>query len=113
VNDRGSGSILAVAVLAAMLCLCGLLLPLVAVLSAKQRVEAGADAAALAGADVAAGVIPGVPCAEAERVAEANHASLAACDLDGAVVTVAAKAGVLGFAVVTTATAGPPGSGSD
>ncbi len=110
-TDRGSGSILAVAILAAMLCLVSLLLPLVAVLSAKQRVSAAADASALAAADVAVGILPGIPCTEAGRVAAANGASLGACEADGLVVTVEARGSVLGFAVIATATAGPAGSG--
>jgi secretion/DNA translocation related TadE-like protein len=112
-SERGSGSILALAVLAAMLALCSLLLPLVGVLSAKQRMSAAADAAALAAADVTVGLAPGVPCAAADRVAAANGAMLAGCEVDGLVVTVAVKATILGLPIEASATAGPPDGGKD
>jgi secretion/DNA translocation related TadE-like protein len=113
VSDRGSGSILALAVFAAMLTLCSLLLPLVGVLSARQRLSGAADAAALAAAAVTVGLAPGVPCAEAGRVAAANGATLTGCELDGSVVTVVVKAAILGLPIEASATAGPADDGKD
>lgn len=110
-RDRGSGSILAVAIVAAVLCLTLLAEPLIAVLSAKQAVAGAADAAALAAADVAAGILPGIPCETAGRVAAANGAALATCDLNGAIATVTARTAVVGFVIAVSATAGPPGEG--
>lgn len=110
-SERGSGSILAVAIIAALLALVSLLLPLWIVLAAKQRVSGAADAAALAAADVAVGILPGVPCEAAASVAKANGAKLNGCGLDGAIVTVRSSVTVLGFDVSARATAGPPGEG--
>lgn len=110
-DERGSGSLLAVAIVATMLALISLLLPLSVVLSAKQRAAGAADAAALAAADVAVGALPGIPCEVAAAVTTANGASLSGCELDGAVVTVATSIVILGFDVQARATAGPPRSG--
>ena len=106
-DDRGSGSVLAVAIVAAMLGLVAMSTPLYAVLSAKQRVASAADASALAGASVALGIVPGVPCAAAASLATANGAELTRCEVDGAVVTVRLNTPVLGFSVPASATAGP------
>ncbi len=110
-DDRGSGSLLAVSIVAAMLALASLLLPLSIVLSAKHRAAGAADAAALGAADVAVGALPGIPCDSAAAVARANGAALSACRVDGAVVTVRVVILVLGFDVRASATAGPPPSG--
>ncbi len=59
------------------------------------------------------GVIPGFPCAEAARVAEADGAAIGGCAVDGGVVTVRVSHTVFGFAVTATATAGPPPAVSD
>ena len=109
-GDRGSGSILAVAVVAAMLGLVAISTPLYVVLSAKQRAMAAADAAALAAASVALGIVPGLPCAAAASLATANGASLTRCEPDGAIVTVRVSVSAMGFAVPAAATAGPPGT---
>lgn len=108
-RDQGSGSILAVAIVAAMLGLIALSTPLYAVLSAKQRAASAADASALAAASVALGIVPGIPCAAAASLATANRASLTRCEVDGAIVTVRLSVPILGFDVSATATAGPAG----
>jgi secretion/DNA translocation related TadE-like protein len=112
-DERGSGSILAVAIISAMVLLSGLLLPLIGVLQAKQSAADAADNAALAGADAAVGIIPGFPCAEAARVARADGATIGACVVDGAVVTVRTTSTVFGRAVTASATAGPPPAASN
>jgi secretion/DNA translocation related TadE-like protein len=109
-GDRGSGSILAVAIIAAVLALSFSLVPLYGVYLAKRQVAGAADAAALAAADVAIGLAPGNPCPTAARVARANHVALRACRLEGVIVTVRVSASVLGFTVPVIATAGPPGA---
>ena len=79
-----------------------------AALVLRQRVIGAADTAALAAADAASGAMPGIPCALAERVAEANRAALSGCELDGliATVTVSATFGAVPFSARSTA--GPP-----
>jgi secretion/DNA translocation related TadE-like protein len=106
-EETGAGSILVVAILAAVLSLSALSVPLYSVLALKGVAGGAADAAALAAADVAIGRAPGVPCVAAARVAEANGTILAACQPDGLVVTVRVEAAVLGFTVAAAASAGP------
>jgi secretion/DNA translocation related TadE-like protein len=107
-RDRGAGSILAVALLGAILALTALALPLYLVLATRQSVAAAADAAALAAADVRVGIMPGYPCETAAVVAAANGAHLDGCRLDGLVATTSVSRGVLGLSVTATSTAGPP-----
>ena len=107
-GERGSGSILAVALVASILSAVVMLVPLTVVLDARQRAAGAADAAALAAADVAIGIHPGSPCATAETLAAANRAAVTECRVDGAVVTVRVSITAVGFDIAATATAGPP-----
>jgi|SRR5690554_3394931 len=111
-SERGAGSILVVAILAAVIALAALALPLASVLVAKRAVEGAADAAALAAADVAVGRASGIICEVAARVAEANTAILTDCDPDGLVVTVRVERRAAGFTVGAIASAGPPETAS-
>ena len=76
----------------------------------KRTVANAADAAALAAADVAIGIVPGVPCDAASTAAALNGARLSECRLSGVVATVATESFVLGVRVEARARAGPPGS---
>jgi secretion/DNA translocation related TadE-like protein len=107
-GDTGAGSVLALAIIATVVVVTLSVTALGAGLVVRQRVIGAADAAALAAADVLLGASPGVPCAVARHVAEANDASLDACELDGYVVTVSVRAGFAGVAVGARSTAGPP-----
>lgn len=73
---------------------------------ASQRLAGAADAAALAAADAALGVVSLEPCAAAAMTAEHNGAAIEACDLDGATATVTVTAAVLGITAYATARAG-------
>lgn len=109
-DEIGAGSILAVALVGAVLSMVVLLVPLYSVVGATSRVAAAADAAALAGADAAIGIVAGFPCAMAASVADANGVVVTECQADGVIVTVRVSVAVLGFPVSATATAGPPDS---
>ncbi|TAM69245.1 MAG: hypothetical protein EPN48_07590 [Microbacteriaceae bacterium] len=109
-HESGSGTILAVAVIAAVLAVVGMLVPVGVALAVKQQVAGAADAAALAAADTASGMIAGFPCVAAARAAALNGTELARCELDGLVATVAARTNYLGFEIAIEARAGPPGS---
>lgn len=109
-DERGSGSILGVAIIAAVLLVSLALIPLYGVLLAKRHAADAADLAALAAADVAVGAAPGFPCRTASSVARANGAILRRCRPEGVIVTVRVSASVLGFTVPGIATAGPPGA---
>ncbi|MEQ1735251.1 MAG: Rv3654c family TadE-like protein [Rhodoglobus sp.] len=106
-SDRGSGTIIAVGLAAAIAALTATVLPLYSALTVKQSVAAAADAAALAAADAIVGRTAGFPCEVAARVAAANGTSVTACDLDGLIATVTVARSLAGFPVGATATAGP------
>jgi secretion/DNA translocation related TadE-like protein len=112
-GESGSGSLLGLAIVGAMAAVMMLCLPLFIGLSKRQSVEGAADAAALAAADVAAGIDPGLPCDAARHVGAANGASIGRCNVDGLVVTLEANTVFLGLTVRAIATAGPPGTGPD
>ncbi len=107
-SERGSGSILAVSILATVIAVTSLTLPLYTVLRARLQAQGAADSAALAAAAAAVGIVPGVPCERAEALAVANGTQLTGCELDGLVVTVQVRIGVFSEAVQAMATAGPP-----
>lgn len=109
-REHGSGSILVIAILAAILSVVSFLVPLTAVVIAKGSVAAAADASALASADVASGLLPGSPCVVAASIAAANRVNIGRCEVLGAVATVTVSRQVLGFRVTISARAGPPGS---
>jgi secretion/DNA translocation related TadE-like protein len=112
-TDEGSGSLLGVAIIGSLAGVVLMTLPLYMGLGARESVARAADASALAGADVAAGISPGVPCAVARSLATANRVLLAGCDVDGLIVTVTIRASVLGLPLVASASAGPLGAGSN
>jgi secretion/DNA translocation related TadE-like protein len=108
VTERGSGGVLALAVLAILAMLALAAVGVGAALAARQRVIAAADAGALAAADTALGIHPGIPCEVAAAVVAAHRATLVGCEVDGVVATVTASGSVAGFAVTAQARAGPP-----
>ena len=106
-SNKGSGSVLAVGVAGAILCLAAVVVPLYAVLSARSSVAGAADAAALAAADARVGAVSGYPCVRASQAAAANDAMVTACTVDGLVATVTVQRQIAGFTIEQTATAGP------
>jgi secretion/DNA translocation related TadE-like protein len=107
-GEAGSGSVLALGLIAATVAVAFAVLTLGAGLSARQRVIGAADAAALAAADGASGAVPGAPCALAERVAQVAGARVTACRIDGLIASVEV-AGVFGVVPIRAgSTAGPP-----
>ena len=109
-GESGSASVLAVGVMGVLVLTVATTLPLYIGMSVRQSVIAAADASALAAADVAVGIIPGVPCEVAATVAAANGAVLTACVFDGLVVTVSTQRDFVGLALRAEARAGPPES---
>jgi secretion/DNA translocation related TadE-like protein len=112
-GERGAGSVAALGLGLGIVAVMMLVLPLYGALAARHVVVGAADAAALAAADTASGLVPGYPCDAAARVAAVNGASLEECRVDGLVVTVTVGTEILGLAVREIATAGPAGSGAD
>lgn len=111
--ERGAGTVVTLGLGLGILAVLLVVLPLSAALAARHAVTGSADASALAAADVLSGLVPGVPCETAARVAAAGGASLERCDLDGPVATVTVARAVLGFVLRESATAGPAGQGHD
>lgn len=111
-DDAGSASIMVVAVLVAVALGAGAALGASRILVERSRVAGAADAAALAAADVVAGLVAGTSCEAAGRLATANGARLDGCSVDGAVVTVRVSSSVGLVPVSASATAGPPPPGS-
>jgi secretion/DNA translocation related TadE-like protein len=107
-GDAGSGSVLALGIIGGTIASLAVGVPLYVGLGIRQSVAIAADASALAGADVAAGIFPGSPCAVARDIALANRANLGGCLVDGLVVTVQARVEFLGLTLTSSATAGPP-----
>jgi secretion/DNA translocation related TadE-like protein len=105
-GERGAGSVLGVAIIGALISMLTLLIPLCAVLAAKQEAAGAADAAAIAAADIAVGTLPGLPCAAAASIAEANGAVLRSCTVNLSNATVLTEIRMLGFSVTARATAG-------
>lgn len=82
--DRGSGTVLVLGIIAALLVTLALVHALSAVAVAKGQSARAADLAALAGADTARGLNAGDPCTVAEQVAARNGAMLEDCTVGGA-----------------------------
>jgi Tfp pilus assembly protein PilX len=106
--DDGAGAALAVALVAAMVVLFTLLAATAVVLDAHRRVEATADAAALAGADAALGNATGVPCDRASGITAAAGLLLERCEQRDTLVRVRVSTSVLGLPLAAVAVAGPP-----
>ena len=109
--DRGSGTVLALA-LGLVLMMATVLIALLAQGAAMaSRAAAAADLAALAAADAARGITDGEPCAVAGEVARRHQARLLSC-VEGAGGTVQVRtqldAGTMFGAATGLSRAGPP-----
>jgi secretion/DNA translocation related TadE-like protein len=111
-EERGSGSVLAIALVGAVAGCAGLLLTLAWALGVKHTVQATAESAALAAADVASGAVSGYPCERAAQASSLGGAALDSCDIAGDIATVRVLRSVLGLDVVADAKAGPEESSS-
>ena len=77
--EEGSGTVLALTIIAALLVLTVVIAGLIGVVSANRRASAAADLSALAAADVYRGLTEGDPCAVAAELAERHGAHLESC----------------------------------
>lgn len=77
--EEGSGTVLALAIIAALLVLTVVITGLIGVVSANRRASAAADLSALAAADAYRGLTEGDPCAVAADLAERHGAHLESC----------------------------------
>ncbi len=77
--EAGSGTVLALAIIAALLVVTVVIAGLIGVVSANRRASAAADLSALAAADAYRGLTEGDPCAVAAELAERHGAHLESC----------------------------------
>lgn len=78
-SEEGSGTVLALTIIAALLVLTVVIAGLIGVVSANRRASAAADLSALAAADAYRGLTEGDPCAVAADLAERHGAQLESC----------------------------------
>ena len=106
--EEGSGTVLALTIIAALLVLTVVIAGLIGVVSANRRASAAADLSALAAADAYRGLTEGDPCAVATDLAERHGAHLESCTFPDrpetvevtVAVPVAGPMGMLGLARV-------------
>lgn len=77
--EEGSGTVLALTIIAALLVVTVVIAGLIGVVSANRRASAAADLSALAAADAYRGLTEGDPCAVAANLAERHGAHLESC----------------------------------
>ena len=77
--EEGSGTVLALTIIAALLVLTVVIAGLIGVVSANRRASAAADLSALAAADAYRGLTEGDPCAVAANLAERHGVHLESC----------------------------------
>lgn len=77
--EEGSGTVLALTIIAALLVMTVVIAGLIGVVSANRRASAAADLSALAAADAYRGLTEGDPCAVAADLAERHGAHLESC----------------------------------
>ena len=78
-SEEGSGTVLALAIIAALLVLTVVIAGLIGVVSANRRASAAADLSALAAADAYRRLTEGDPCKVAAELAERHGAHLESC----------------------------------
>ena len=78
-SEEGSGTVLALTIIAALLVLTVVIAGLIGVVSANRRASAAVDLSALAAADAYRGITEGNPCAVAADLAERHGAHLESC----------------------------------
>lgn len=98
--EEGSGTVLALTIIAALLVVTVVIAGLIGVVSANRRASAAADLSALAAADAYRGLTEEDPCAVAADLAERHGARLESCTFPDRPETVE----------VTVAVAGPMGA---
>lgn len=78
-SEEGSGTVLALTIIAVLLVVTVVIAGLIGVVSANRRASAAADLSALAAADAYRGLTEGDPCAVAADLAERHGAHLESC----------------------------------
>ena len=108
-EERGSATVLALAIVSAVVALAAGFVSVLAATVASQSAANAADASAMAAADAVSGVVAADPCTLAAETAERNGARLRSCEIDGPVATVSVSVGGGALGATAAARAGPPG----
>ncbi|WP_022873683.1 Rv3654c family TadE-like protein [Nesterenkonia alba] len=82
-EERGSGTVLALGIIAALVMLLAVIHVVTAAATARAQAASAADLAALAAADTARGLAVGDPCTVAEQTAQRNGAEVLDCRVGG------------------------------
>ncbi|MBF4462861.1 MULTISPECIES: Rv3654c family TadE-like protein [unclassified Rathayibacter] len=107
-GEEGSAAVVAIGVVVGTILVTTAVLGGCAGVVGHQRAVAAADAAALAAADVASGLVPGEPCSAAAKVARADDADVSSCVIEEREVTVSVEVGVGPLVLAARSRAGPP-----
>lgn len=109
-SERGSGTVLAVAIICATVSIALALCLVLAAHAANTRAQVAADAAALAAADTASGRIPGDACGRASAIAVEHGVTLNGCDAGRTETFVTVSLNFGWFTLTASSRAGlPPG----
>lgn len=106
-SDRGSGTVLSLAVIVLSISCLGITQTIALNLLAGARLNAVADAAALSADDALRGLITGYPCEIAKEIAAENMVILDECRIVGFEAFVKMHVDSMGIVLNATARAGP------
>jgi len=109
-DDAGAVTVVAATVVGVICSVTVVVAGAAGILIERHHLTGATDAAALAAADAAAGVVPGTPCDEAERIAEADRARILTCAVTGTDAEIEATSTVGPFVIRASARAGQPPS---
>lgn len=110
-STRGSGVVLALAVIGALVLMGTGAFVVVDVWRFSEKVQHAANLSALAASDVSIGVIAGRPCVVAREVARQQGIRVSDCEVAGGTARVYATTTVHGVSIVKRAAAGPTPGG--
>ncbi|AVG23390.1 fimbriae protein TadE/F [Pontimonas salivibrio] len=108
---RGSGVVVALGVIAALVIAGSAALMVVDLLRFGEKVQHAANLSALAASDVAMGVIPGRPCVVAREIGRSQGIRVSSCEVTGSLVRVYATTTRHGLSITKRAAAGPISGG--
>ncbi len=105
--ERGSGTVLAMSVVALSIACLGVTQIISSNLISQVRLEASADSAALSADDALRGLVTGYPCELAQMIADENMVILDECRIVGFEAFVKLRSESMGIVLSASARAGP------
>lgn len=106
-SATGSGTVLVLGVVFACTALLGITQTVAIHMLEAQRLQAKADAVAVAATDALRGLSFGFPCEVAQQMANGNMVKLAECRIVGFEVFISLQRQVMGIVLIANARAGP------